>query len=59
MLATPTCARSTSDPSDSAYDRDDAWIGIRHRSAVGKLIMGSVAQRVIIDDACPLVADKP
>lgn len=34
-------------------------LGIRHRTAVGKLIMGSVAQRVIIDARCPVVAVKP
>lgn len=38
---------------------DAIVIGIRHRSPVGKLIMGSVAQRVIIDAACPVVAVKP
>ena len=38
---------------------DAIVIGIRHRSAVGKLIMGSVAQRVIIDATCPVIAVKP
>jgi len=38
---------------------DAIVIGIRHRSPVGKLIMGSVAQRVIIDAACPVIAVKP
>jgi nucleotide-binding universal stress UspA family protein len=38
---------------------DAIVIGIRHRTPVGKLIMGSVAQRVIIDAACPVIAVKP
>ena len=38
---------------------DAVVIGIRHRTPVGKLIMGSVAQRVIIDARCPVIAVKP
>jgi nucleotide-binding universal stress UspA family protein len=38
---------------------DAIVIGIRHRTPVGKLIMGSVAQRIIIDAPCPVVAVKP
>lgn len=34
-------------------------LGIRHRTPVGKLLMGSVAQRVILDAACPVLAVKP
>jgi nucleotide-binding universal stress UspA family protein len=40
-------------------DADAIVIGIRHRTPVGKLIMGSVAQRIIIDAACPVIAVKP
>ena len=38
---------------------DAIVIGIRHRTPVGKLLMGSVAQRVIIDAGCPVIAVKP
>ncbi len=34
-------------------------IGIRHRTAVGKLLMGSVAQHVMLDAPCPVLAVKP
>lgn len=34
-------------------------VGIRRRTALGKLIMGSVAQRLILDAHCPVVAVKP
>ena len=34
-------------------------IGIRHRSQVGKLLMGSVATRLLMEAPCPVVAVRP
>jgi nucleotide-binding universal stress UspA family protein len=33
-------------------------IGIRHRTAVGKMLMGSTAQTLLMDSPCPVLAVK-
>lgn len=33
-------------------------VGTRHRSAVGKFLLGSTAQRLVLEAACPVLVVK-
>jgi nucleotide-binding universal stress UspA family protein len=41
-----------------AADVDLVVIGLRRRSLVGKLLLGSAAQRIMLDVGCPVLAVK-
>jgi nucleotide-binding universal stress UspA family protein len=41
-----------------AQDTDMIVIGIRKRSQVGKLLLGSDAQRILLEATCPVLAVK-
>jgi nucleotide-binding universal stress UspA family protein len=40
-------------------DADLVVIGIRRRTATGKLILGTQAQRILLDAPCPVLVVKP
>ncbi len=56
--------RSGQDPVDEIVamaderDVDLVVIGMRRRSPVGKLLMGSAAQRILLEASCPVLAVK-
>ena len=57
-----TRGRDVADDIISAAEADGAQlivIGLRRRSPVGKLILGSNAQRILLDAPCPVLAVKP
>jgi nucleotide-binding universal stress UspA family protein len=52
------------EPADEVVDlaaelgADLVVIGMRHRSAVGKFLLGSTAQRILMDAPCPVLTVK-
>ncbi|HWS59048.1 MAG TPA: universal stress protein [Actinotalea sp.] len=57
-----TRGRDVAEDIIGAAERDAAElivIGLRRRSPVGKLLLGSNAQRILLDAPCPVLAVKP
>ena len=60
-LTQPVRGRDAADEILGAAEKADASlivVGVRHRSVVGKLIMGSTSQRVLLDARCAVLAVK-
>ena len=60
LKATQEGSDAAEDLIELAEDADAAFIviGLRRRSPVGKLLLGSNAQRVLLDASCPVLAVK-
>jgi nucleotide-binding universal stress UspA family protein len=60
LKASGDAADAAEDLIELAEDSNAAFIviGLRRRSPVGKLLLGSNAQRVLLDASCPVLAVK-
>lgn len=62
LLVQPSRGRSAAEEVLAAADEhraDLVVIGVRRRTAVGKLILGSNSQRILLEATCPVLAVKP
>jgi nucleotide-binding universal stress UspA family protein len=62
LLVQPSRGRSAADEVLTAADEhraDMIVIGLRRRTPVGKLLLGSNSQRILLEAHCPVLAVKP